>query len=89
MLHILVVDMDMQPLDERERRVLERLASIAGGGGVVAAEQLHAHGFPDFVAEVYGSRAVFRESLENRKLQILQKKGYIRMGRGTYTVISK
>ena len=79
----------MQPLNEKERKIFDELARIAEASGVVTAEKLHECGFPDFVADVYDSTAVFRQSLENRKLQILQAKGYIRMQRGTYSIIAR
>jgi hypothetical protein len=78
----------MEPLNAKERRVFNELTRLAGVSGIITAEQLHEQNFPDFVADVYGSTAVFRQSLENRKLQILQAKGYITMKRGRYTIIS-
>jgi hypothetical protein len=79
----------MQALNAKEKQIFDELARIAGADVVVTAERLHEEGFPDFVADVYSSTAVFRQSLENRKLQILQAKGYIKMQRGIYTIISR
>ena len=79
----------MQTLTQQEAQLLDELIRIAGASVVVTAQQLHEHNFPDFVARVFASKAVFRQSLENRKLQVLQAKGYVRMERGKYTIISR
>ena len=81
----------MESLTEQEAAVLRELTRHAGSGRVVTGRELLDEGFADFVSKVYRKRLGYPGSLQSRTLQILRRKGYIRMERrngGTYTILN-
>ena len=67
--------------------MLELLIQHAGPQRKVRYMTLRKGGVPERVAEIYGSKSGFLDSLVNRKLQILQDKGWVVMDNSVYTIL--
>jgi hypothetical protein len=77
-----------EPLNPKERQVLDLLIQHVGGiNRPVHYSELRKAGFPERVAEIYGDRSEYLDSLSNRKLQILRNKGWITMNDAVNTVV--
>lgn len=77
-----------EPLNEKERRVLELLIKQAGGvNRPVRFGELRKAGFPEQVAEIYQAHTDYLDFLASRLLQILEKKGWITVKHAVNTVL--
>jgi len=82
-------------LTRPEATLFARLQEFADKKGIVTAVQLQVADVDDFAVEIFGGKQVgFNGSFLNRRLQDLEKKGYIEFGgkntnhpRGTYRLL--
>ena len=77
-----------ESLNEKERQVLDLLILQAGGvNRPVRFGELRKKGFPERVADIYHAHTDYLDSLANRLLQILDRKGWITVKDAVNTVL--
>lgn len=76
-----------EPLEPREQQLLRLLIHHAAPSRAGHYITLRKAGVPEKVAELYGSKSEFLDSLMNREMQKLRNKGWISMENSVYTVL--